>query len=231
MRLRQGESTRILTGVCILAGVWVGVYWLWEPRSQPRLTFAPVEVSDLTPPIATEANTGQGASERADLSDQETREAPDPDTVGTAPARPGGGDGTPPAPPYREYVVRDGDTIERIAERELGSRSRASLILRANPLLDPTRLRPGRTIRVPTFTTVDPPPVTPPPDPPTAPATTERTHVVVSGESLSSIAKRYYGTEALAEFLFQSNREVLRDADSLRPGQVLRVPARSDGPP
>jgi nucleoid-associated protein YgaU len=46
----------------------------------------------------------------------------------------------------------------------------------------------------------------------------------VSGDSLSKIAKKYYGDAMKWNTLFEANREVIQNADLIYPGQVIRVP-------
>ena len=48
---------------------------------------------------------------------------------------------------------------------------------------------------------------------------------VVSGDTLSKIAKQYYGNAMKYPVIFEANREVIKDANLIYPGQVIRVPA------
>lgn len=63
----------------------------------------------------------------------------------------------------------------------------------------------------------------------TAPPAKEETefYTVKSGDSLSKIAKRYYGDPMKYPVLFEANREVIKDPDLIYPGQQLRVPKLS----
>ena len=63
----------------------------------------------------------------------------------------------------------------------------------------------------------------PSPTPPQA-ASKERTHTVASGDTLSSIAKQYYGDAGKWTKIFEANRDLLPDANSLKLGQKLRIP-------
>jgi uncharacterized protein YidB (DUF937 family) len=56
-----------------------------------------------------------------------------------------------------------------------------------------------------------------------APAT-DRTYTVVSGDSLSKIAKHVYGDGNRWMQIFEANRDKLSDPDRISPGQVLRIP-------
>ncbi len=50
-------------------------------------------------------------------------------------------------------------------------------------------------------------------------------HVVVSGDTLSAIAKEYYGDAMKYPVIFEANRPMLTDPDKIYVGQVLRIPA------
>ena len=57
-----------------------------------------------------------------------------------------------------------------------------------------------------------------------APAPEAKMHTVVSGESLSRIAKKYYGDAMKYNVIFEANQPALKDPDKIYPGQVLRIP-------
>ena len=50
-------------------------------------------------------------------------------------------------------------------------------------------------------------------------------HTVASGDTLSAISKKYYGTWRLYPEIFEANKPMLSDPDKIYPGQVLRIPA------
>ena len=56
------------------------------------------------------------------------------------------------------------------------------------------------------------------------PAPQAKMHTVVSGESLSKIAKKYYGDAMKYNVIFEANKPTLSDPDKIYPGQVLRIP-------
>lgn len=60
---------------------------------------------------------------------------------------------------------------------------------------------------------------------PDAPAQTQ-TYTVVSGDSLSKIAKHFYGRANDWHLIFEANRDQLDNPDLIKPGQVLKVPAK-----
>jgi len=59
-----------------------------------------------------------------------------------------------------------------------------------------------------------------------APPPVEETefYTVKKGDSLSKIAKFYYGNAMKYPVIFEANREVIKDPDLIYPGQVLRIP-------
>jgi nucleoid-associated protein YgaU len=52
-----------------------------------------------------------------------------------------------------------------------------------------------------------------------------RSYTVVSGDSLSKIAKREYGDAQKWRQIYEANREQIKDPDLIYPGQVLTIPA------
>lgn len=52
-----------------------------------------------------------------------------------------------------------------------------------------------------------------------------RSYTVQSGDTLSHIAKAHYGRASQWSRIFEANRDQLDDADHIRPGQVLKIPA------
>lgn len=49
-------------------------------------------------------------------------------------------------------------------------------------------------------------------------------YTIVSGDSLSKIAKRYYGDAMKYPLIFEANREVIKNPDLIYPGQQIRIP-------
>jgi len=73
----------------------------------------------------------------------------------------------------------------------------------------------------------------PPPQPagmdPAAPApepaaAEPRIHEVVSGDTLSAIAKKYYGNAGQYMKIFEANRDILDNPDLIKVGQKLKIP-------
>ena len=58
----------------------------------------------------------------------------------------------------------------------------------------------------------------------TAPAATQ-TYTVAKGDTLSKIAKHFYGNANRWHEIFDANRDQISNPDLIRPGQVLKIPA------
>lgn len=154
--------------------------------------------------LARAADAGSGYAE--------ARPAPRPET--------GTGGGVPGA-----WIVRDGDDLTNIATRLYGHPGAAEAIWNANRdrIVDPALLPIGTSLRVPPSWT--------PPQPRAAggPATLEPVRRpgsvrVGPGESLETLAERFYGDRAWAERLWQANRDRLRNPSLVVPGMELRLP-------
>ena len=59
---------------------------------------------------------------------------------------------------------------------------------------------------------------------PAGSATTGRTYTVVSGDSLSKIAKHQYGDATKWHAIYEANRDKIKNPDLIHPGQVLNIP-------
>jgi nucleoid-associated protein YgaU len=53
---------------------------------------------------------------------------------------------------------------------------------------------------------------------------TDTEYTVVSGDSLSKIAKRFYGDAQQWRRIFEANRDQIENPDLIHPGQVFRIP-------
>jgi len=76
----------------------------------------------------------------------------------------------------------------------------------------------------PAQTSVSPqPPIRALPTKPTAPSAVRR-HVVVKGDTLMSLAQKYYGNRSRFRDIYAANRDLLPSEDSLRLGMEIRIP-------
>jgi nucleoid-associated protein YgaU len=132
----------------------------------------------------------------------------------------------------RPYVVKSGDTLSEIAQRELGSSRRWQEIIALNPGLDPARLRSGKSIQLPggertVASGGGAPRSVPVADAPRKEpvAASTRTHKVGKGENLWKIAARTLGDGKRWKEIATLNPGV--NPDRLVLGQVLKLPAAS----
>jgi nucleoid-associated protein YgaU len=58
-------------------------------------------------------------------------------------------------------------------------------------------------------------------------STATKIYVVVSGDSLSKIAKREYGNANDWKRIFEANTDILKDPDKIFPGQKLKIPPKN----
>jgi nucleoid-associated protein YgaU len=111
----------------------------------------------------------------------------------------------------KEIRIQPGDSLWKLARHHLGSGSRWNELLASNPgISDPNRLQPGIMLVVPTTdlrSSVQPSSIT-----------------IHSGDSLWKIAASQLGSGAAWPCIAQANPQ-LRDANRLRPGQILSIPA------
>jgi nucleoid-associated protein YgaU len=64
----------------------------------------------------------------------------------------------------------------------------------------------------------------PTPTGPSGDTTTARMYVVQSGDSLSKIAKKFYGNANSWKRIFEANKDVIKNPDLIQPGWKLQIP-------
>jgi nucleoid-associated protein YgaU len=57
-------------------------------------------------------------------------------------------------------------------------------------------------------------------------STAMKIYEVISGDSLSKIAKREYGNANDWKRIYEANQDLLKDPDKIYPGQKLKIPPR-----
>jgi nucleoid-associated protein YgaU len=57
-----------------------------------------------------------------------------------------------------------------------------------------------------------------------APAKAAQTHVVAAGDTLSKLAKKFYGDANQYMKIFEANKDQLKDPDKINVGQKLKIP-------
>ncbi len=145
----------------------------------------------------------------------------------------------PPLPTgSHTHVVQKGETLAKIAAVAYGNSNYYPHILRANPGIDPARLKPGMTINLPAADDVvakTPPPtktVAAPETPakPTVLASNEpldpkSQYRVEAGDSLFRISMKLYGTGTMVDKIYDMNKEAIgADRAKLKLHSVLKLP-------
>jgi nucleoid-associated protein YgaU len=223
------STPRIALGLLALVALWIGVYWWWPTAQEPR------GISFSTPPVAvpSSSQTTQDESDRSKNgglgpqgTDKQAREDQPGKTPTAEPAQAEKPKVTVIPPQFLEHIVQPGETYATISLKYFGTSAYSSSIARANPLMSPTSLKPGRAVRVPkdpkniqgiTVTAKE------------APRPGESLfaeYIVESGDTLGRIAERVYGDSRLSKLIFDANRNTMQDEDSLKIGQKLVIPPK-----
>lgn len=147
-------------------------------------------------------------------------------------ATPLGGTDSPAAPAgnYRKYKVQKGDTLEAIASAQLGKKSKVSEILKLNEGINPSRLKVGQEIVLPlkedsAVATVDAPAKSKEAKSAT-PASSElpKSYKTVRSDTLSDLAKKFYGSSGKWKKIYDANKNKISDPDTLPEGIELTIP-------
>ncbi|CAN5515530.1 hypothetical protein BH09PLA1_BH09PLA1_32360 [soil metagenome] len=137
----------------------------------------------------------------------------------------------------REHIVQPGETLSLIAQAAYGNASLYPAILRANPNLDPKRMRAGTTIILPAVSDVRPDV-----KPSGAASANDSTHGanatgagtevnsrteyrVQSNDSLYRIAMKLYGKPEMVAKIYELNKEAIgSDPAKLKLNMILKLP-------
>lgn len=164
------ESTgKLAVGLVMLVVLWIGVYWLYDPRPAPVTdeegrravsvegVFVPPAPRPRTPePVVGEASSGASAP----MTIAQGRTEP-PIVLGGSGASPApfagpkageaslGVDVKVIPPEMIKYAVQPGDTLAAISMKFYGTEEFASSVAKANPFASPDRLKEGRVINIP----------------------------------------------------------------------------------
>ncbi|MNR86908.1 1,6-anhydro-N-acetylmuramyl-L-alanine amidase AmpD [compost metagenome] len=124
------------------------------------------------------------------------------------------------------YAVRQGDTLSKIAQAQLGSANRWREIYDLNKDVigpNPNVIKPGMKLKMPGK-------ATPTPAPTPAPSTTWK-YTVRKGDSLSKIAQSQLGDAGRWREIYDLNKAQIKNPNLIHPGQVLTMPARGTSTP
>lgn len=116
-----------------------------------------------------------------------------------------------PATGMPSYVTAEGDSLRDVAKRVYGDAEQWQVLFDANRSIlgdDPDSIPADTTLQIPPLAT-----------------TGERTYTTVQGDTLQSIAERFYGDAIKRTVVYDVNREVIGDdPDTLAPGLNLKIP-------
>jgi nucleoid-associated protein YgaU len=218
----EDRTTRVVIGLLAMVGLWVGVYWWWPV--DPPVSFAVVAQTPLP-----EGGAGSGRETLANAQQVPTPQSTTQDSPTPKPSLREGLEGVV-KPRFATHVVGKDETLESISLMYFGTRAKADAIARANPMLSPPDLKPGREILVP----LDPANVQGNPVGESViassraqpPAGLTQEYMVQAGDSLAKIAKQIYGSEQFADIIFAANRDKLSEPSRIKVGQRLRIPPK-----
>ena len=145
-----------------------------------------------------------------------------PDASAEAQGAPAGATAPPTgASGLRTHVVASGDNFSTLAAKYYGDASLFGLIQKANPGVDPRRMKVGQSLVIPErpATSAGSPAMQ------SSPIAGPDEHIVAAGETLAKIAQDRLGAELRWEELYKLNRDVIgADPARLKVGMRLKLP-------
>ena len=121
------------------------------------------------------------------------------------------------------YTVKENDSLWTIADAWFGDAGRWNLIAKANPLIDPDRLKLGQVLRLPPKNADRRRP-----ERRRMSANEPNTYTIKSGDSLWRIAKAQYGDHTKWSIIYDANRAAIGpDPARLKVGRSLRIPPQT----
>lgn len=169
--------------------------------------------------------------------------------AGTTSAAPSSTSGGNTGSSEQTYIVKKDDTFTSIAKQFYGSTNEWKRIAGANPLVDPRTMKIGTKLRIPAkgatavataetastgsgSTTGNASGTSSGNSSRTSVASSSTgggtSHTVASGESLSEISRKYYGSSKYWQQIYASNKsQIGTDPGNLKVGQKLNIPAKT----
>ncbi len=134
----------------------------------------------------------------------------------------------PAAATARLHLVRPGESLSLISQRYYGTAKLTRDLAAFNGIGDPDSVRAGQRLKIPDAAALNGKAQaagsgsenagSPPPAPPA-------TYRVLPGDTLSSIAGALLHSRGRWRELYEANRDVIHDEDTLVAGTVIRIPA------
>ncbi len=140
--------------------------------------------------------------------------------------------------PAELYVLKEGETLYKLCQSKYGNGNLWKELAEFNKgtISNPTRLRKGTTIRLPSINVLrgeaapvelaQAPQVTPASGTEATPAASSD-YVVQKGDTLGAIASRELGSSKKWQLIFDANRDRLKNPTDLKIGSTLRIPRDS----
>ncbi|MGC4032227.1 MAG: LysM peptidoglycan-binding domain-containing protein [Tepidisphaeraceae bacterium] len=127
------------------------------------------------------------------------------------------------------YKVQAGDTFSTISEKVYGSRKFFNVLVKANPQVNPGRMKIGQEIAVPPKDAVASVggAVETSVAKLTSPIDASRQYRIASGDTLSKIASKLYGRSVMWQAIYDANKAAIGpDEAKLKVGMVLNLPEK-----
>jgi nucleoid-associated protein YgaU len=141
----------------------------------------------------------------------------------TPPARQPEPTGTVASDLPRTHVVQRGETYSSISSAVYGSSAYFAHLIRANPGIEPTKLRPGMVVQIPAPSSVRADRASRSEQPRSIDGRTE--YRVEGGDSLYKISMKLYGKPDRIDAIYEANKSTIGDDKTrLRVGAVLKLP-------
>ena len=227
----QGDvKIGIAIGVLLIA--LIAIFW-WARDETPTGVTPPEQqvlqeelprTEEPSAPIGIELEslTGQAAGEAPGPKTPAIAEQAESPSLAPAVVQPPQPAVTERAAPQTYYVVQKDDNFHKIARSFYKDDSKWTVIWEANKdkinISRPEDLQIGTRLVIPRLREENAM------MPVSIPAAGRKTHTVVKGETLSSIAEKYYGSQAKSQLIYNANRGQIKDPDRIREGMVLVIP-------
>jgi nucleoid-associated protein YgaU len=195
---------------------------------------APPRTAQSEPPPATARRDDRASAPRRSTRETEVEQAPqpapEPEVAANAPQEPAPSEPSIAASPLADavYTVKASDSLRSISLEHYGDAQYWPLILRANPDVNPLKLKAGDRLVLPAMDSAANSRTTAPRSA-EKPAAAERgetpVYVTREGDTLPAISRRLYGDSRRWREIYDLNREQLETPSALRAGQRLKLPA------
>ncbi len=145
--------------------------------------------------------------------------------------------GTVLQPGEKSHVVAAGESMSSICAKYYNDRSLVKALAKHNNLSDPNLIKAGQVLRIPTLQTLSPgAAASAAGESQGKPAQAKKaadenrgqqkpkTYTIKAGDTLMAIASKLMGSASKWEELYEANKDVLPDADTVIVGTVIKIP-------